>query len=153
MNFLQLIQRGVVCFLDVNDRNEAIHQLVGALGNVGELGECQVREQFFDAILKREKIVSTGIGMGVAIPHAKLENFDHFFLAVGIQKIRKGIEWGALDGAPVRLIFMIGGPNNQQTNYLNILSTLTMAIKDEGRRIKILSSKSREQVIALFQEL
>jgi len=148
VNFLQLIQKGVVCFLDVISRNEAIHQLVEALLNAGEI---QTYEQFFDAILKREQIVSTGIGMGVAIPHAKLENFDHFFLAVGIQKVNKGIEWGALDGAPVRLIFMIGGPNNQQTNYLKILSSLTMAIKDESRRIKILSSQSREQVVALFQ--
>lgn len=149
LNLIQLIQKGVVCFLDVRNRNEAILQLVNALGDAGEIQE---RELFFDAILKREQIVSTGIGMGVAIPHAKLQCFNHFFLAVGIQKVKKGIEWDALDGAPVRLIFMIGGPNDQQTNYLKILSNLTVAIKDENRRINILSSESREQVIALFQE-
>ena len=76
----------------------------------------------FGSHVKREKIVSTGIGMGVAIPHAKLPSFDRFFLAVGLQKVKDGIDWDALDGAPVRLIFMIGGPANQQTDYLKILS-------------------------------
>ena len=107
-------------------------------------------KQFYNAIIKREQIVSTGIGMGVAIPHAKLEDFDHFFLAVGIQKVKEGIEWNALDGASVRLIFMIGGPADQQTEYLKILSCLTAAIKDETRRKHILSADSTDQVVTFF---
>jgi len=148
VTLLEFIQDGVVCFLDANNRDEALHQLVEALGDAGEIQE---REQFFDAILKREKIVSTGIGMGVAIPHAKLDGFDHFFLAVGLQKVKEGIEWDALDGAPVRLIFMIGGPADQQTEYLKILSRLTAAIKDEDRRMSLLSADSREKVVGLFE--
>jgi nitrogen PTS system EIIA component len=148
VTLLEFIQDGVVCFLDAESRDEALHQLVEALGDAGEIQDCK---QFYDAILKREKIVSTGIGMGVAIPHAKLEGFDHFFLAVGVQKVKEGIEWDALDGAPVRLIFMIGGPANQQTEYLQILSRLTAAIKDENRRMSILSADSREKVVGLFE--
>jgi PTS system nitrogen regulatory IIA component len=112
-------------------------------------GKIKHRDAFYHAILEREKIVSTGIGLGVAVPHAKLEGYQEFFIAIGIQK-KKGIEWNALDGAPVKLIFMIGGPENRQTEYLKILSHLTMAIKNEERRKKILKAVSPSDVIELF---
>ena len=136
----------LVRFLNVDSRDDALAQLIQLLENEGKLKNTQV---FHDAILEREKIVSTGIGLEVAIPHAKLQGYDEFFIAIGIQG-KKGIEWNALDGAPVRLIFMIGGPENQQTEYLKILSHLTMAIKNEERRKKLLKTYDARDVIVLF---
>ncbi len=63
--------------------------------------------------MEREKIVSTGIGMGVAIPTPKLNSVEDFFIAIAV--LTHGVEWNALDGGPVRLIFMIGGPDDKQT--------------------------------------
>ncbi len=148
MTLSELIQDGVICFLEADSRDAALNKLVDALSDSGEIAE---KDKFLDAIIKREKIVSTGIGMGVAIPHAKLSIFNRFFLAIGLQKAKEGIEWNALDCAPVRLIFMIGGPVNQQTTYLKILSRLTAAIKDEDKRQKLLSTETKEGVIALFE--
>jgi len=148
MKLLDLIEQGVICFLEAHNRDEALQKLVDALTDAGEIEE---KSLFYDAILKREKIVSTGIGMGVAIPHAKLSTYNKFFFAIGIQKLKEGIEWDALDGAPVRLIFMIGGPANQQTEYLKILSMLTSAIKDEERRKQLMNAQSKEEVISLFE--
>ncbi|MEM8727153.1 MAG: fructose PTS transporter subunit IIA [Chlamydiota bacterium] len=149
MTISQLIEAGVVSFLEVDSRNAALKKLIDALGDSGEITD---KEGFFEAIMKRERIVSTGIGMGVAIPHAKLSIFDHFFIAIGLQKIKKrGIDWDALDGAPVRLIFMIGGPVNRQTDYLKILSRLTAAMKDEERRKKLLNVNKKEDVAPLFE--
>ena len=136
----------LVQFLQVDSRDDALDQLVCLLENQGKLKNARV---FHDAILEREKIVSTGIGLEVAIPHAKLQGYDEFFIAIGIQS-KKGIEWNALDGVPVRLIFMIGGPENRQTEYLKILSHLTMAIKNEERRKKLLKTYDARDVIALF---
>jgi len=144
----EFIQEGVICFLEAESRDDALGKLVESLSDAGELAD---KKGFFDALIKREKIVSTGIGMGVAIPHAKLPAFNRCFLAVGLQKAKEGIEWDALDGAPVRLIFMIGGPANEQTEYLKILSRLTAAIKDEDRRKKLISAKTKEDVIDLFE--
>ena len=144
----ELIQDGVICFLEESSRDHALRKLVEAHGDTGEIAD---KEEFLEAIIKREKIVSTGIGMGVAIPHAKLPTFNRFFLAVGLHKSKEGIEWDALDNNPVRLIFMIGGPANQQTEYLKILSRLTAAIKDEDLRKKLLACETKEEVIALFE--
>lgn len=135
----------LVTFLDVKTRDEALHALIDKLDSSGCLKN---KHTFYNAIMDREKIVSTGIGMGVAIPHAKLTDYDDFFIAIGI--LQKGVDWNALDHAPVRLIFMIGGPDDKQTEYLQILSNLTVVLKDEERRKKILTSNSPHAIIALF---
>lgn len=136
----------LVMFLNQGTRDEALQAMVKTLHQVGKLEDA---EAFYQAIIDRERIVSTGIGMGVAIPHAKLPTFDDFFIAIGI--MQKGIEWEALDGALVRLIFMIGGPDDKQTEYLQILSRLTFALKDEQRRKKLLTLQSPEAIIELLK--
>ena len=138
----------LVLFLDVATRDEAIAQLIDQLDRAGQLKD---KEAFHHAILEREKIVSTGIGLGVAIPHAKCAGYHDFFLAVGIQK-RQGIEWEALDGTLVHIVFLIGGPEDKQTDYLKILSRLTLAIKDEERRKKLLKAMTVQNVIDLFSD-
>lgn len=140
------LNANLVKLLDVNDRDAALHTLVDLLNSQGRLKD---REIFYQAILERENIVSTGIGMGVAVPHAKISGYETFFIAIGIHP--KGIPWDALDGVPVRLIFMIGGPDDKQTEYLQLLSRLTMAIKDEERRKKILQLTNAQDIIALFR--
>lgn len=132
---------------DVRSREDALQALVDLLDGAGKLHD---RDSFYAAIMEREKIVSTGIGMGVAIPHAKLFSYDDFFIAIGV--LQRGVDWNALDNTPVRLIFMIGGPDDKQTEYLQILSNLTGAIKDEERRKKILTLNSKEAIIQLFSQ-
>ena len=138
----------LVVFLDAHSQEEALTDLVNQIFAIGKLED---KEAFFQAIIEREKIVSTGIGMGVAIPHAKLPHFDHFFIAIGI--LRKPVDWNALDHAPVRLIFMIGGPDDKQTEYLQILSHLTQSIKDEKNRKKIFNLNNPKAIIELFKTI
>jgi len=138
----------LVAFLDATSRDEVINALIEKLDHAHKLTD---KKEFQEAIFKREKIVSTGIGMGVAIPHAKLSNYDDFFIAIGI--LQKGVEWQSLDKAPVRLVFMIGGPDDKQTEYLQILSNLTIALKDEERRKKMLTLNSSAAIIELFKTL
>lgn len=136
----------LILFLDLDTRDEVLHSIVEALQKAGKLEDPN---SFFQAILDRERIVSTGIGMGVAIPHAKLSSYDDFFIAIAI--LQKGVDWNALDGAPVKLIFLIGGPDDKQTEYLQILSRLTFALKDEERRKKMLTLNSPTAIIDLLK--
>lgn len=147
INIRDYLSPELVCFLDEQTRDEALRSLVGQLVLSGRF---QDGERFYQAVLEREGIVSTGLGLSVAIPHAKLEECSDFFIVIGIQS-GKGIEWNALDGNPVRLIFMIGGPEGRQTEYLKILSHLTTAIKEDSRRSSLIQAKSVEEVLALFE--
>lgn len=142
----KLLDPKLITFLGVQTREEALCALVEIVHHAGKLRN---KEEFLKAILYRESIISTGIGLGVAIPHAKLAGYEHFFIAIGI--LKKGVDWKALDETPVRIIFMIGGPENQQTEYLQILSHLTMMINDEERRKKLLTLNSPEAIIKLFK--
>ncbi len=136
----------LVAFLNVNTRDEALEQLVDLIFKIGKLKD---KDLFYRAIIEREKVVSTGIGMGVAIPHAKLPAYNQFFIAIGV--LQRPVDWKALDGGPVRLIFMIGGPDDKQTEYLQILSHLTQTIKDEEVRKEILNSNKPETILKLFK--
>lgn len=138
----------LVVILNTLTRDETLRQLVHHIYTSGKIED---EEAFYHAIIEREKIVSTGIGMGVAIPHAKLPSYDQFFIALGV--LQKPVDWHALDGAPVRLVFMIGGPDDKQTEYLQILSSLTQAIKDEERRKKLLTLQQPSAMIELFQAI
>ncbi|WP_042281007.1 PTS sugar transporter subunit IIA [Candidatus Protochlamydia sp. R18] len=141
------LDSNLVVFLSTPTRNEALRELVHVAYESGKLDN---EELFYQAIIEREKIVSTGIGMGAAIPHAKLPSYDRFFIVIGI--LQKAVEWHALDGGPVRLIFLIGGPDDKQTEYLQLLSNLTQAIKNEERRKKLLTLSNPKEIIELFQE-
>lgn len=148
MHISHYMNRELIAFIDADLRDDVLRKLVDV---VYEAGKIQDKDQFFNAILDREKIVSTGIGMGVAIPHAKLHSYDHFFIAIGL--LKKSVDWESLDGTPVRIVFMIGGPDDKQTEYLQILSHLTHAIKDEELRKKLLNLSEKSEIIELFEKI
>lgn len=148
MNVSDYLDPRCVRFINPTTRDVALRELVDLLFHSGKIED---KEAFYHAILEREKIVSTGIGMGVAIPHAKLKGFDDFFIAVGIVQ-GGGIEWNSLDKTPVRLIFMIGGPDDKHTKYLQILSKITHAIKDETLRKQLINIQSPKNFIQLFEK-
>ncbi len=146
MKIAEYLNEQLITFLDVSNRNVAIDELINLLEQSGKLPN---KAAFRKAILDREEIVSTGIGMGVAVPHAKLKGFKQFFIVVGIQQ-KKGIDWNAIDKAPVRLVFLIAGPDDRQAEYLQILSQLTMAVKDQNLRKELQHASSAQEVLDAF---
>ena len=149
MSISDYLDENLVVFLHSNTQQEALQTLIDRLDQQEKLLN---KDSFLEAILQREKIVSTGIGIGVAIPHAKLSGYKDFFIAIGIKKVG-GIEWQALDGLPIRLIFLIGGPDDRQTEYLDILSMITTSIRKEETRKSLLKANTPAEVISLFENL
>lgn len=134
-----------IFFIKSQDRDDAIRQLVLQANQANPIDSL---EDFYTAVITREKVVTTGIGMGVAIPHAKMSHFQDFFVAVAI--LDKGVDWKSLDGHPVRLVFLIGGPDNKQTEYLKILSSLTLKIKEDQTRKALFNSTTPEEAYRSF---
>ncbi|QVE48895.1 PTS sugar transporter subunit IIA [Chlamydia crocodili] len=144
-SLFSLLSPNLIMFLNKNSREEILQDLTDLAGAAGLL---ENKEEFFQALVTRENIMSTGIGMGVAIPHGKLHSCSDFFIAIGIHS--QGILWDAIDGALVRLVFLIGGPDNAQAEYLKLLSTLTLSLRDESRREKLLQVTTIEEVMNVF---
>lgn len=136
-----------ILFIEEDSRDAAIKTLVDHLCLQNRIEDKQT---FLEAVISREKIVSTGIGNGVAIPHAKIESLQDFVLAIGIHK-KEGIEWNSLDGARVKVIFLIGGPSLDQKKYLKILSHLTSLLKEERFRKALFFYKDPEEILKIFK--
>jgi len=137
-----------ILFLNESSRDGALSKLVDSLFSSGKIDN---KESFYEAIIERESVVSTGVGLGIAIPHAKKTHYENFFIAIGIQK-SKGLEWDSLDKSLVRLILMIGGPEDRQNDYLKILSKLTSVIRNEKDRKSIIQADSPDEILNIFKE-
>ena len=140
-----LIKDTNVIFLDVKNSNSAIEELVN---KTRELKLVNNDDEFLNAVIERENIISTGIGLGISIPHSKLQNIENFFVIVGI--LKNEIEWNSIDSKPVKVVFLIGGPSNAQKKYLGLLSKLMLLIKSSTIREKLFTAKSQNDITNIF---
>ena len=144
-----LIKKENVIFLNSLQMADTVEILID---NAIKYKKINNGENFKEAVLEREALVSTGIGLGVALPHAKLKEIENFFIMVGINK--EGIDWDAIDRNPVGIVFLIGVPEkeNAQKEYLQIISRLMLLIKNKERRISLLSSENEEEIVEIFEK-
>ena len=110
-------------------------------------------DAFLNDVLAREELVSTGVGYGVAFPHAKSKAVRDVVFAFG--RTTAAVDFGALDGNPVRLVFLIGAPKEQEPSrlYLNLMAHMSFLMKDEGNRGLLLSTDSVDDVLGLFDSV
>ena len=144
-SLVELISPDRIVTLKSKTKEEALRELVEVISRSPRVRD---KEELLKAILDREKIMSTGIGLGIAVPHAKLDSISDFVIAMGISK--EGIEFNALDDKPVYIIVMIAGPN-QQTMYLRTLAKVTLLLKNRKIRRGIINSKSPEEVMDIIR--
>lgn len=129
--------------LDAKDKESALTEMAAL---VGQSPEVTNPERLLEAIFEREAIMSTGIGLGIAIPHAKIPEVHDFVVALG--KTRQGIEFNALDGRPVDFIVLIAGPDNQQERYLQLLARITLKLKDASVRRNLAAATDVAGILA-----
>lgn len=107
--------------------------------------------ELLDAILKREALMSTAVGRGIAIPHVRLSSVTDLVMAVGISK-RDILDFDAVDGNPVRLVFMIAAANNQHDYYLQTISHFSAKLRNEELKSSLLNSTDPMEIYALLCE-
>ena len=102
------------------------------------------REAFRRAVLDREAVMSTGIGLGVAIPHARIPEVKDFTIAVG--RSERPITFDSFDGGPVFIVIMIAANTSQQEEYLQVVAKLVRVLRDSKNRRKLLEAENPEMV-------
>lgn len=125
-----------------SDKMEAIDQLVDLMEEAGNLSD---RKRYKECILAREKEGTTGIGEGVAIPHAKTDAVKKAGLSVMV--LPRGVDFESMDGEPARLIFMIAAPNTEENIHLDVLGRLSVLLMDDSFRQKLISARSKEEFL------
>jgi nitrogen PTS system EIIA component len=102
------------------------------------------------ALVEREKIMSTGIGMGIAVPHAKISAVHELAFAIGVSK--SGIDFNSLDKKPVHLIILVIAGEGQHTDYLKLLSRILIKLKEKKVLDRIINFSDVEDVIQLLSQ-
>src|SRR2546426_12419117 len=141
----RLLSRDRIIWLDSTSKEEALHGMVDLIARTAQLSDG---EEIYQAIVERERLLSTGIGLNLAIPHAKLPSVKDFVVGLGIHK--RGLPFESLDDKPVHILVMIVGPNSHQEEYLKVLSRVTSFLKE--KREKLLELKNPDEVYQLTVE-
>ncbi len=124
---------------------EIIAELVALLADAGK---TDAPERITEQVIKRESMMSTGIGGGIAVPHCLSDAVDHTLIAFG--RHRKGVKFDAVDKKPVHLFFLMVGPEGAHSEHLRLLSRLSRLLHDETLKAGLLNAATAEEVIDLF---
>lgn len=108
------------------------------------------REDVLRVLLERERLGSTGIGDGVAIPHGKLKNLDRQLIAFGLS--RKGVDFDAMDGKPTRLFFLLIAPEDSVGIHLKTLARISKLLKAPMVRERLQNAADRAQIHSIIVE-
>jgi PTS system nitrogen regulatory IIA component len=143
-------KKAIIANLKATDKKGAIQELVQAARKAFE-GERFPVAEIVDAIVQREKIGSTGIGGGVGVPHAKLDGIKGVIGAFG--RCNPPIEFSAVDGAPVSLVFLILSPPSKGEAYLKALQKVMTALKRPNFVKFLKGAKTARDIEEIFREV
>ena len=128
-------------------KSEALDQMVELMAKSGKIDDT---EAYRKAVYAREEESTTGIGEGLAIPHGKCDAVNAPGLAAMV--VKDGVDFDALDGAPVSLIFLIAAPNTEDNVHLDVLSKLSVLMMDEDFANSLRNAASPEEFMAIIDK-
>ena len=104
----------------------------------------------YEVITEREKLGSTGIGEGVAIPHGKLKNIGNLLISFG--RSREGVDFDSMDGKPAHLFFLLIAPEESVGVHLKTLARISKLLKSQDVRKRLLDAETAEEIFSVITE-
>ncbi|MDR0584307.1 MAG: PTS sugar transporter subunit IIA [Treponema sp.] len=135
-----------VLFLNYSAKRDA---LLALAENLATAPQVKSKQELSIEILKREELMSTAIGRGIAIPHIRLSSVTDLVVSVGVSRCNI-VDFQPLDDEPVRLIFMIAASSSQHAYYLRTLSFFSARLKNRELRNSLLQAQTAQEVYNLF---
>ena len=141
-----LVPEGVVADLKATSKKQALQDLAKRAAEVSGLHERAI----FDVLMERERLGTTGVGNGIAIPHGKLASLDrlHGLFA----RLEQPIDFHAIDERPVDLIFVLLAPENAGADHLKALARISRLLRNNGICDKLRGTDSAEALFAILTE-
>jgi PTS system nitrogen regulatory IIA component len=141
-----IISADRIVFLNYSSRRDA---LLALADNLATAPQVKNRQELAAEILKREELMSTAVGRGIAIPHVRLASVTDLAVSVGVSKVDiNGFQ--ALDDEPVRILLMIAAAYNQHAYYLQALSFFSARLKNRELRESLLEAENTERIYELM---
>lgn len=133
--------------LTAHSKEELLRELVGVVTGSDRKED---REDVLRAVREREAVLSTGIGHGVAIPHGKSSAVDELRMAAG--RVAEPIEFDALDGQPVSLVFLLVGPESAAGPHIKALSRISRIVRRDDVRERLIAAQTPEEFLRALQD-
>jgi PTS system nitrogen regulatory IIA component len=137
---------GVIPSLKAGSKKQAIEELAVHAARLTGLD----RHGIFDTLLQRERLGSTGVGSGIAIPHGKMDELDGIFTMFA--KLDEPVDFDSLDDTPVDLIFVLLAPESAGADHLKALARLSRLLREPSTIEKLRNSKDAETMFAVLTE-
>jgi len=135
-----------IIFLDHPSKRDA---LLALIDNISTAPQIKNRQEFSQGILKRDELMSTAIGRGIAIPHIRLSSITDLVISVGISRVDI-LDFNSMDDEPVRLLFMIAAAHNQHAYYLQTLSFFSSRFKNKDLRDSLMEASGPEKAYKIL---
>ena len=148
MKVLDLLGKNfIIADLKGQNKEEVINELIDLFKDDPRIIDL---EKVRDAVLEREKIMSTGVGKGFAIPHGKTNAVNDILAAFG--KTNRPIEYDSLDGHPVYLVFLLVGKDNLVSKHIKLLSRISRMMNKDEFREKLIKAKTSEEIFEIYRK-
>src|SRR6266550_2363179 len=134
----------IIPALKVNGKKQALQELAAKAAELSGLSERTI----FEILLQREKLGSTGVGSGIAIPHGKLAKLDKLFVLFA--SLDRPVDFEALDGQPVDLVFVLLAPESAGADHLKALARIARLLRDPDIARKLRESRDAEALYAVL---
>ena len=148
MKILDILNKDcIIPELRSRTKKEVLEELTEALS------KCKAnlnKEALVEVLLERERLGSTGIGDGIAIPHGKIQNLDELILSFG--RSTQGIEFDSMDGRPTHLFFLLIAPENSAGIHLRALAKISRLLKSAHFRQRLLEAETTEELFRVIEE-
>lgn len=142
-----LREEWILADIQGTDKPSVLHELSSMLVKPCEVG---LPEELLRVLLEREKLESTGIGEGVAIPHGRLKKLKTFFIAFG--RSVKGVDFDSIDGKPSHVFFLVMAPENSAVNNLKLLGRIVTLLKDASFKRRLMEARSQKELFEFISE-
>lgn len=133
--------------LKAKNKREVLTELVGVMAKAEPNADP---EAMLHVLLEREKLGSTGIGEGIAIPHGKLAGLEQMVVAFG--RSREGVDFESMDGKPAHLFFLLMAPDNSAGLHLKALAKISRMLKDTDFRKTLMEGKTHDDLVKAIAE-
>ncbi len=148
MKVSELLNPGVIISdLKGNKKEEVINELIDLFKSDSRVQDI---EKVRSAVLDREKIMSTGVGKGFAIPHGKTNSISDIIAAFG--KTKNPVDYDALDNQPVHLVFLLVGKDNLVSKHIKLLSRISRMMNKDDFRNRLLEAGTVEDILDIFHK-
>ena len=128
-------------------KEAALTELASLLSPVGSTDK---QDEMVKVLMARERLGSTGIGDGIAIPHGKISGIADLMIVIG--RSSKGVDFNAMDGKPVHLFFLLMAPESSSGQHLKVLARISRLLKDNVLRNNLMEAKSPDELFNLLLE-